>query len=162
VKLPYRKPLVVFTPKSLLRHSACVSPLADFASGTRFQEVLDDPAADPKSVERLIFCSGKVCYDLFEKKHKDNRRDVAIVRIEQLYPFPKTQMQTRLQKHAAAKQRLWVQEEPENMGAWPFLRTQEVMAGFEAVSRAASGSAATGFPARHQQEQQALIERAFA
>jgi len=162
VKLTYRKPLVVFTPKSLLRHSACVSALSEFATGTCFQELLDDPAADPKVVERLIFCSGKIYYDLLEKKQKDNRRDTAILRIEQLYPLPERQIQAVLDKNASAKSRRWVQEEPENMGPWPYLRAQEIMAGLEAVARPASGSTATGFRARHQQEQQSLVERAFS
>ena len=162
VHRPLRKPLIVFTPKSLLRHPACVSAMPEFATGTRFHEILDDSSAEAKSVERVVFCSGKVYYDLLDKKQKDARRETGLVRIEQLYPLPQTQMQAVLQKYAAAKKRLWVQEEPENMGPWPFLRAQEVMAGFEAVTRAASGSPATGFPARHQKEQQALVERAFA
>jgi 2-oxoglutarate dehydrogenase E1 component len=162
VKLSYRKPLVVFTPKSLLRHSACVSSLSEFATGTRFQALLDDAAADPKAVERLIFCSGKIYYNLLEKRQKDDRRDTAIVRIEQVYPLPERQIRAVLDKYPSAKSRRWVQEEPENMGPWPYLRAQEVTAGFEAVTRAASGSTATGFPARHQEEQQSLVERVFA
>jgi 2-oxoglutarate dehydrogenase E1 component len=153
---------VVFTPKSLLRHSACVSALSEFATGTCFQELLDDPAADPKAVERLIFCSGKIYYDLLEKKQKDNQRDTAILRIEQLYPLPERQIRAVLDKYRSAKSRRWLQEEPENMGPWPYLRAQEIMAGLEAVARPASGSTATGFRARHQQEQQSLVERAFS
>ena len=159
---PFRKPLVVFTPKSLLRHPACISPLADFAAGARFHEIMDDAGADPKQVERVIFCSGKVFYDLLDKKQKENRRDAAIVRIEQLYPLPDAQIETALKKYSSAKQYIWAQEEPENMGSWFFLRGFSVFNDFRIVARAASGSTATGFPARHQAEQQTLMESAFA
>lgn len=161
VHRPFRKPLAVFTPKSLLRHPACVSPLADFDAGRTFREVIDDPTAG-KGVERVIFCSGKIYYDLLEKKQKDSRTDAAIVRIEQLYPWPDAQIRAILESYKAAKTLLWVQEEPENMGAWPHVRTQAISGNFTVVARAATGTPATGFPARHQSEQQEIIECAYA
>lgn len=87
MKRPFRKPLVVFTPKSLLRHPRCISPLEDFTSGS-FQEVIDDEQADPAQVIKLVFCSGKVYYDLLEEKEKINAKEIALIRIEQLYPLP--------------------------------------------------------------------------
>jgi 2-oxoglutarate dehydrogenase E1 component len=158
----FRKPLVVFTPKSLLRHPACISPLTDFSEGTRFREMIDDAAAESKNVERVIFCSGKIYYDLLDKKQKENRRNTAIVRLEQLYPLHDALIQTILNKYSSAAQRVWIQEEPENMGAWPFLRAHSPFSDFRIVARAASGSTATGFHARHQSEQQALMDDAFA
>ncbi len=117
-----RRPLVVMTPKSLLRHPRAVSHPRDLAEGT-FAEVLDDPqVTDPHSVQRVIFCSGKVYYDIEEARARSDSGGLAVVRVEQLYPFPAQQMTEILKKYNAAREILWVQEEPRNMGAWTFMQ----------------------------------------
>ena len=159
---PFRKPLVIFTPKSLLRHPACVSPLADFTSG-KFQEVIDDNFADAKKVKRVLFCSGKIYYDLLEKQQVDKRNDVAVVRIEQLYPTPVQQMLKLKAKYSKATEFIWVQEEPENMGAWPYMcrkfRTGELV--LDVISRKESASTATGYAKQHNAQQLYIISKAF-
>jgi 2-oxoglutarate dehydrogenase E1 component len=112
----FRKPLVVMTPKSLLRHPRCVSPLKDLSEG-RFREILDDPTADPKEVRKLVFCSGKLYYELLAKRAELKATDVALIRIEQLYPFPYRQFREILALYPKAKKTVWSQEEPANMGA---------------------------------------------
>ena len=142
----FRVPLVIFTPKSLLRHPLCVSPLADFTHG-KFHELIDDEQASPINVTRVLFCSGKIYYDLLKKQQADNRDDIAIVRIEQLYPTPLKQMQKIREKYAQAREFTWVQEEPENMGAWPYmwrkLRNTNIV--LDVISRVESSGTATGF-----------------
>ena len=120
LKRPIRKPLVVMTPKSLLRHPLAVSNLADMAGGG-FQEVLDD-AADIKKPKRVLLCSGKIYYALLQGRQNVKRHDEAIVRFEQLYPFPEEQLQAIAKRYRQAREWYWVQEEPENMGAWQFVR----------------------------------------
>lgn len=112
----FRKPLVVMTPKSLLRHPRCVSPLKDLSEG-RFREILDDPMADPQEVRKLVFCSGKLYYELLAKREELKATDVALVRIEQLYPFPESQFRKILARYPKAEKTVWSQEEPANMGA---------------------------------------------
>lgn len=112
----FRKPLVVMTPKSLLRHPRCVSPLKDLSEG-RFREILDDPMADPQEVRKLVFCSGKLYYELLAKREELKASDVALIRIEQLYPFPERQFREILARYPKAKKTVWSQEEPANMGA---------------------------------------------
>ncbi|HVA63888.1 MAG TPA: multifunctional oxoglutarate decarboxylase/oxoglutarate dehydrogenase thiamine pyrophosphate-binding subunit/dihydrolipoyllysine-residue succinyltransferase subunit, partial [Terriglobales bacterium] len=158
-----RRPLVVFTPKSLLRHPQVASPFADFTQGG-FQPVLGDAGAGADAA-RVVACSGKIYYDL--AKARGHRREVAIVRLEQLYPFPEAEMRAELAKYAQARQIVWVQEEPENMGAWSFVapRLEGLLAGgarLSHVSRRASASPATGSLRRHQQEQAAILEQALA
>ena len=159
----FRKPLVVFTPKSLLRNPKCVSPLSDFTDG-RFQELIDDSSADAKKVKRVLFCSGKIYYDLLEKQQVDSRTDVAIVRIEQLYPTPVDQIAKIKAKYGKATEFIWVQEEPENMGAWPYLcrkfRTDEVLK-LDVISRNESSSTATGYSKQHTAQQLQIIGKAF-
>ncbi|OKS87942.1 2-oxoglutarate dehydrogenase E1 component [Mucilaginibacter polytrichastri] len=158
----FRKPLVVFTPKSLLRHPACVSPLADFTDG-QFQEMIDDTFVDAKKVKRVLFCSGKIYYDLLEKQQTDNRKDVAVVRVEQLYPTPKDQMEKLKAKYSKADEFIWVQEEPENMGAWPYMlrkfRKSELQ--LDVISRKESASTATGYAKQHNSQQLYIIGKAF-
>jgi len=160
----FRKPLVIFTPKSLLRAPKCVSPLADFTDGG-FKEVIDDAAADAKKVKRVLFCSGKIYYDLLEKQTADDRKDVAIVRVEQLYPTPVQQIAAIRAKYNKATDFIWVQEEPENMGAWPYLwrksRTEEALRFDNVISRNESASTATGFAKQHSAQQLYLITKAF-
>lgn len=160
----FRKPLVIFTPKSLLRAPKCVSPLADFTDGG-FKEVIDDVNADAKKVKRVLFCSGKIYYDLLEKQTADNRKDVAIIRLEQLYPTPVQQIEAIRAKYNKATDFIWVQEEPENMGAWPYLwrksRTEEALRFDDVISRNESASTATGFAKQHAAQQLYLITKAF-
>ncbi|HSQ67515.1 MAG TPA: 2-oxoglutarate dehydrogenase E1 component [Polyangiaceae bacterium] len=160
---PWRKPLVVMTPKSLLRHKEAVSPLADFAQG-RFQRVIPDPA-DPKTIKRVLLCSGKVYYDLYDARRKAGRTDVAIVRLEQLYPFNE-ELEAALAPYADGTPLVWVQEEPRNMGAWYFLnaRLREVIGDrlpLSLASRVESASPATGSKASHYVEQKQLLEAAL-
>ncbi len=160
MKREFRKPLVVFTPKSLLRHPRCVSTLSDLSEGG-FKEVIDDATVSATKVERVLLCSGKVYYDLLEKKEEDKRDDVAIVRLEQLDPLPRKQLAVLQEKYKKAAW-VWVQEEPSNMGAWAHLLRKLRQINFELVSRPSSGAPATGSGQRHRIEQAKLIERAFA
>lgn len=160
----FRKPLVVFTPKSLLRHPKVVSNLADFTK-VNFQEVIDDSYAKAASVKRVLFCSGKVYYDLLEKQQSDKRTDVAIVRIEQLYPAPVEQIQAIHKKYNKATEFIWVQEENENMGAWPFYCRKFRRTDIEftdVISRRKSGSPATGYMKRHVAQQTEIVNKSFA
>lgn len=162
---PFRKPLVVMSPKSLLRHPECLSSFSEFVENTAFREVIDDPDIDKKEaakVKKLLLCSGKVYYDLAAKKREEKRDDVAIVRIEQLYPLPETQLDAIFKKYAAAKIS-WVQEEPANMGAWQHLLYHYCgKVTMNLVSRKPSASTATGYKARHDQQQEELLSKAFS
>lgn len=163
-KRDFRKPLIVFTPKSLLRHPKCVSPLADFTNGG-FMEVIDDENASVSHVKRLLFCTGKIYYDLLEKRQNDKLKHVAIVRVEQLYPTPITQMEAIKRKYKNAKEIFWVQEEPANMGAWPYLFRhlyKTALNGIDVVSRKESSSTATGFAKQHAAQQAYIISTALA
>ena len=160
VKRPFRTPLVVFTPKSLLRHPKCTSQVSDFTSGG-FQEVIDDPNTDREKVLRVVFCSGKVYYDLLERKEFFDARDIALVRIEQLYPFPEKQIEQIIKNYPNAIKWLWVQEEPKNMGAWNFIRDNITSVPLELVSRQPSGSPAVGLSKIHAKEQQEIIGKVF-
>jgi len=160
---PWRKPLVIMTPKSLLRHKEAVSPLADFAHG-RFQRAIPDEL-DPKNVKRVLLCSGKIYYDLLDARRKLERNDVAIVRLEQLYPLNE-ELPHALAPYATGTPLVWVQEEPSNMGAWYFLnaRLRDVIGDrlpLSLASRVESASPATGSAASHFLEQKMLIEVAF-
>jgi 2-oxoglutarate dehydrogenase E1 component len=161
----FRKPLVVMSPKSLLRHRRAVSPVAAFTDGT-FQPLLDDADAAPAGVRRVRLVSGRFYYTLLEARAARAAADVALVRLEQLYPFPGAELAAALTRYPQARDVQWVQEEPENMGAWRHLRHR-----FEAVlpagttlaltARPDSSSTATGFYALHQQQEEALLERAL-
>jgi 2-oxoglutarate dehydrogenase E1 component len=163
----WRKPLVVFTPKSLLRHPGAVSPREDFASGT-FQRVIADHAGPPLSeARRVLVCAGKLYYELEAERAQRGKQDVAILRLEQLYPFPRRELEALLSECRDGTNVIWVQEEPENMGAWYFLRVTVSMSfqgrlPFSGICRAASASPATGSHAAHKIEQAELIERAFS
>jgi multifunctional 2-oxoglutarate metabolism enzyme len=161
-----RKPLIVFTPKSLLRHPKAVSSLDEFTTG-KFIEILDDPAADPAQVSRVIFCSGKIYYDLLAGREELKAPGAAIVRVEQVYPFAADQAARILARYPANAQTIWAQEEPGNMGAWRFVR--EYMApllvptgrALRYAGRAESASPATGSAKRHQQEQAEIVNSAI-
>lgn len=157
----FRKPLVIMSPKSLFRNPKVMSPISEFIEGS-FQEVYGDIFVDAKKVKKVLLCSGKVFYDLQEKQEKDNRTDVAIVRVEQLHPFPTKKVQAELDKYPKAKV-LWVQEEPENMGYWSFVVREFGWKIFDSlVARKKSASPATGYLKIHMAEQAELMERAFA
>lgn len=161
VKSDLRKPLIIMAPKSLLRHPLAVSDLADLVSGS-FQEVLDDPDK-LNAPDRILFCSGKIYYELLQMRRKMKNFDTAVVRLEQFYPFPETQLKAVIQKYNGARQYFWVQEEPENMGGWFFVRPLiEKLTGktIKFIGRKASASPATGFPNIYRREQAAIIEDA--
>jgi len=161
VKSTYRKPLIVLTPKSLLRHPAAVSTLDELANGA-FHMVLDDPLA-VREPQKVLLCSGKIYYELSARCNELDIKNIAIVRLEQLYPFPEPALKS-LTKNYSEADWYWVQEEPENMGAWQFVRPwleRIVHKPLEYVGREASPSPATGFPALFKQQQQAIIERAI-
>jgi 2-oxoglutarate dehydrogenase E1 component len=160
VKWDFRKPLIIFTPKSLLRHPECISTKKDFIEGN-FQEIIDDSYVNAKDVKRLIMCTGKVYYDLKARQQKDKRKDVAIVRLEQLYPMPEEQSWKLLEKYKAAE-KVWVQEEPKNMGAFTFLRRYDQFNDFKLISRKSSASPATGYMSVHTAEQAKIMNNAFS
>lgn len=162
-KRDFRKPLVVFSPKSLLRHPLCVSPLADFTEG-KFKEVIDDVNVKPANVKRVVFCSGKIYYDLLEAQKANEKGDVALVRVEQLYPTPVAQMEAVYKGYKNAKDAVWVQEEPENMGAWPYMLRRLRKTSFsqmDVISRDESSSTATGYAKLHANQQASIISRTF-
>ena len=161
-----RKPLVIFTPKSLLRHAQAVSRVSDLSSGG-FAEVLDDSAADPARVTRLLLCSGKICYELAAAREEREADHVAVVRVEQLYPFPAGGLEEVISKYERVGEVVWVQEEPKNMGAWRYMRERMfplLEPGDRALTyagRPENASPATGSHKRHVIEQAAVIEDAF-
>jgi 2-oxoglutarate dehydrogenase E1 component len=162
VKRPFRKPLIVMTPKSLLRLPAANSPVEEFAKG-HFREVIDDDGNEPEAVTRVLVCSGKVYYDLLGKRDKLGTKAVAIIRLEQFYPWPEAQLKAVLKRYRKAREWVWVQEESQNMGGWHFVEPRVRAMGFpfEYVGRDASASPATGSHHAHEAEQHELIEAAF-
>ena len=161
----WRKPLIVMTPKSLLRHPRAVSSLQECAEG-KFERIISDSIAEPKKVRRVLLCTGKIFYELEKHREDLKRDDVAIVRLEQLYPWHDEELQSVLARYADGTPTMWVQEEPENMGAWSFLRARfgEKLFGkfpFAGIHRPASASPASGSARVHKREQQQLIEQAF-
>ena len=158
LKRKFRKPLVVFTPKSLLRHPQCVSSIQDFTTG-RFQEIIDD-TIEASSVKKLVLCSGKLYYELLQERKKNNINDVAIVRIEQLYPLPTKQINIAIEKYNP-EQLIWAQEEPENMGAWSHILRNLRYLPFEVVARSESAATASGSSKRSAKRQKTIIEQVF-
>jgi 2-oxoglutarate dehydrogenase E1 component len=161
---PMEKPLIVFTPKGLLRHPECVNSIEDFTKGA-FQEILDDPSP-PKKVKKLVFCSGRIFYDLNAERRKREIDDLAIVRIEQLYPLHEKMIESLVNKYKGFKTCFWVQEEPANMGAWDFIRPllrQLLPKGIalEYIGRSRSASPAAGSFALHQKQHKAIMEALF-
>jgi 2-oxoglutarate dehydrogenase E1 component len=171
LKANYRKPLVLFTPKSLLRHKLAVSSLAEFVPNSVFRHVIPevDALAPEERVKRVVLCSGKVYYDLLQQRRDAGVQDVAIVRIEQLYPFPHRSLAPVLAQYPKAEV-VWCQEEPENMGAWNFIDRRlegvlrEVRSRSERpsyVGRQEAASPATGLAKVHQQQQETLVREAL-
>ena len=162
LKRPFRKPLIVFTPKSLLRHPRCVSTFDDLAKGT-FNELIDDASASPSKVKKVVLCSGKIYYELLEEQEKNQLDSIAIVRLEQLYPLPIDAIKKLKEKYNKATKWEWVQEEPENMGAWAYLlRTLSRHLTITAICREESASPATGSYKAHEREQGAIIKAALS
>ena len=161
----WKKPLIVMTPKSLLRHKDAVSQMSDLTGG-HFQEVLPDVTKSADDVKRILLCSGKIYYDLAAYREEHTRNDVAIIRVEQLYPFPTQLLEDALSRYSENAALFWVQEEPRNMGAWSFLRTRfgERLLDrypFRGICRPESASPATGSGTSHKIEQQNILKQAF-
>jgi len=161
LKTEWRKPMIAFTPKSLLRHPKCVSKWEDFSTGG-FKEVFDDTSAEAKKIKKLVFCNGKIFYELLVKKEELKDKSTAIVRFEQLYPFPKKQVQEILAKYINAKEYLWVQEEPENMGAWSYLLRTFNDVKLKCIARPESASPASGSKKQSEKQQKDIIEKTFS
>ena len=163
VHRPFRKPLVVFTPKKLLRYPQAVSAMSDFTTGG-FQEVMDDRKA-PKTADTVVLCSGKVYYDLLEKFEGRTPKNMAVVRVEQLHPFPADSIAKVLKGYARDAKLVWLQEEPRNMGGWTFMNEHMHLHGLGSlhyVGRSSSASPASGSPAVHQQRHDALLDEVLA
>ena len=166
---PYRKPLVVMSPKSLLRHRLAASDREAFSPGNRFEVVIDDPAApDPERVTRLVLCAGKVWYDLADKRTEHGLEHVALVRVEQLYPYPHEEIQAILHRYPRAGDVIWAQEEPRNQGTWFFMLSRRHLAGMIQGSRRLgyagreySASPAAGYLRVHLEQQRALVGSAL-
>jgi len=160
---PFRRPLIVMSPKSLLRHPRAVSPVDELVHG-RFHEVLDEPE-EAGPFTRLVLCSGKVYYDLLEQKEKDGLDQVALVRMEQFYPWPEEMMEKLLQRYGGVDEVVWVQEEPANRGGWTFIFPQLYeLFGRRVIryaGREASASPATGSLKLHRREQAELVGQAL-
>lgn len=156
---PFRKPLINFSPKANLRYPSTYAALAQFANG-KFQEVIDDAHAVLSAIKKVLLCTGKIYFELLEKRDKEARKDIAIVRLEQLYPLPLNQLEMLQQRYAGATW-FWVQEEPQNMGAAAYLKMQWRGVNFGVVSRQPSASTATGYNKIHIKEQAEILETAF-
>jgi 2-oxoglutarate dehydrogenase E1 component len=172
---PFRKPLVIMTPKSLLRHPMAKSSREEFEGEWQFKRIKSDPSMEPDSpadekIKRVVLCSGKVAYDLIEKRDAEGIDDITIIRIEQLYPFPGDPLGLRLSRMKNLKEVIWCQEEPKNNGAWFFVESQiekslELGGHFGMrpfyVGRDASASPATGLAKRHAEQQATLVNEAL-
>ncbi|MEV7092205.1 multifunctional oxoglutarate decarboxylase/oxoglutarate dehydrogenase thiamine pyrophosphate-binding subunit/dihydrolipoyllysine-residue succinyltransferase subunit [Amycolatopsis sp. NPDC051045] len=162
-----QRPLVVFTPKSMLRNKAATSGVEDFTGESRFMSVIDDTTPDPSKIRKVLLTSGKLYWELVAERTKREADDVAIVRIEQYYPLPKKKLLAALERYTNATQVAWVQEEPENQGAWPFFglnlprKFPEVLSGLQVVSRRPMAAPSAGSSKVHEVEQKALISKAF-
>jgi 2-oxoglutarate dehydrogenase E1 component len=159
-----RKPLIVFTPKGLLRHPECISSVDDLANGS-FHEILDDPAA-PQNPQTLAFCSGRIYYDLIAERKKLQAPSVALIRIEQLFPLNRKKLKELIEKYRGFKECCWVQDEPANMGAWEYIRPQleELLPEKQKVryiGRARSAATAVGVHAVHHREHSEILQALF-
>lgn len=159
VKWNIRLPLVVFTPKSLLRHPLVMSTLDELAHG-QFREVIDDPLVDPGQVKKVVFTSGRLYYDLLKRRNEEKVNCVALVRVEQLFPIPEKQMQEVIGRYPGARL-LWVQDEPENQGAWPFYFRKLHHLGLQPVTRPESASPAVGLMEQHKRRLQKILDTVF-
>lgn len=160
MKFPFRKPLIVMTPKSLLRHPRAVSKMEELANG-EFQPILDDATANPEKVEKLVLCSGKLYYELLAKKEEINADNVALVRLEQLYPLNMDKMDEIFNKYHKKTSLVWAQEEPENMGAWSYILRNFRDTGIQVVATPISGTPAPGSHKMFEKIQNDVINRVF-
>ena len=160
LKWNFRLPLVVFTPKSLLRHPQVFSSMEELAYG-HFQEVIDDPMAHSEQTSKLVFTSGRLYYDLVKQRAETGRFDVAIVRVEQLFPLPEKKIMEIVKKYNQAKTIVWAQDEPENMGAWPFISKKLVKLKLVPVTRPESASPAGGLMTQHNKRLKSILDRIF-
>ncbi len=160
VKMKMRLPLVVFTPKSLLRHPQVVSTIEEMAKGS-FREVIDDSLAEPELVKKVVFTYGRLYYQLAKHKLEKGISDTALVRMEQLYPLPVKQISEILKKYNKSKELVWVQDEPENMGAWPFIQRHLNDLDFRIISRPANASPAAGLMEQYRQSEKKILEAVF-
>ncbi len=160
VKMNTRIPLVVFTPKSLLRHPMVISKIEEFERGG-FAEIIDDPIAIPEMVEKLVFTSGRLYYDLEKYQVENGFTNIAIIRMEQIYPVPHEQISEILKKYRKANRLIWAQDEPENMGAWPFINRKLGNLGFTLVSRKESASPAVGLMEKHKKGLEEILDSVF-
>ncbi len=160
VKMNTRLPLVIFTPKSLLRHPMVISKIADFEKGG-FKEIIDDPLALPELIESVVFTSGRLYYDLEKYQVENGITNVAVVRMEQIYPIPYQQIDDILKKYKNSNQLIWAQDEPENMGAWPFINRKLANLGFKVVSRKESASPAVGLMEKHKKGLEEILNHTF-
>lgn len=160
VKWNVRLPLVVFTPKSLLRHPQVISTIEEFTSGS-FQEVIDDHLADRNSVKRIIFTNGRLYYDLLKRRNEESVNCAAIVRLEQIYPLPEARIQEIIAGYPHVKSIYWAQDEPENQGAWPFLMRKLPHIPFKLAARPESASPAVGLLEQHRKRLQGVLDTAF-
>jgi 2-oxoglutarate dehydrogenase E1 component len=159
MKRNFRKPLIVFTPKSLLRHPLAVSTIEDFTNG-EFQEIIDD-TINPDNVKRLVFCSGKFYYDLFAEREKLQREDIALIRIEQLFPLHKDKIENVINRYNKVENYIWAQEEPKNMGAWSFMMQRFELVNLQVASRDYSSVPAPGSSTRDKRRQRSVIDEVF-
>jgi 2-oxoglutarate dehydrogenase E1 component len=157
---PFRKPLIVFSPKANLRNTGSYSRVEEFLNGG-FKELIDDAyAADAEQVKKVLFCSGKIYFELAERQQKEKRKDIAVIRLEQLYPLPIKQLEALYKKYDRATW-FWVQEEPLNMGAASFLQMNLKTINYGVISRQPSAATSSGYAKIHAQEQGEIIETAF-
>lgn len=161
LKRDFRTPLIVFTPKSLLRHPECVSTIEDFTEGKFHELIADKGLSDYSKIKRVLLCTGKIYYELLATRTEKNRDDISIVRIEQLYPFQKKQFTEILNKYPKDAELVWVQEEPLNMGAAQFIKQQLANHKLSVISRPASGVTAEGLTALHKINQLVILNKAF-
>ena len=161
LKREFRKPLIVFTPKKLLRYPRATSSINEFTSGC-FKEVIDDDSKDLQNVTTVVLCSGKFYYDLIEEKEEKNINDIAFVRIEQLYPFPESQLEELVNKYGKSCNYIWAQEEPQNMGPWSYMLGMWKFSQLICCSRHVSGSPASGSPKVHEIRHKEIIDQVMS
>ena len=157
----FRKPLIVFTPKKLLRYPRAVSSISEMSDGN-FQEIIDDSNAIPSKINKVVLCSGKFYYDLIEEYEQNILEDIAFVRLEQLYPFPEHQLRSIVKKYGKNSQYIWAQEEPENMGPWSYILRKWKLSDIICFSRNESGSPASGSPKVHEIRHQEIIKKVMS
>tara|TARA_B100001093_G_scaffold140017_1_gene132604 strand:+ start:1 stop:1293 length:1293 start_codon:yes stop_codon:yes gene_type:complete len=157
----FRKPLIVFTPKKLLRYPRAVSSISEMSNGN-FKEVIDDSNAIPSKINKVVLCSGKFYYDLIEEYEKNTLDDIAFVRLEQLYPFPEKQLKSIVKKYGENSHFIWAQEEPENMGPWSYMLRKWKLSNIICFSRNESGSPASGSPKVHEIRHQEIINKVMS